>query len=460
MKKLDLQHDDIKYTGKANKGTKRFLVTAAVAGAPVHKAFLETCEYWCKKNKAELVILSCRSHAQAFEGQAPLFDKILDEYFVDGKMVREFKINSNLKIIDAQHNPQCLNPQNGLYKFGNGDKKVSVINAHPSQNAITIASNNAGHPRRVIHTGACTVPNYRKNTIGRLAEQHHIIGAVIVEVKNDKIFFVYQIQARSDGSFYFNSKLVSTKNIQKVPKTCIVLGDLHPELQSKDAIKASIEQIKFFKPSIIVLHDWIDNLIVNPHDRNSVFKKALLQAWDITSAIKTCEEAFRLLRAAAPTAELVFVDSNHGNRLDRYIESGEYTKDFINFKFLHEAVLSKFNNPTESIYKFIFKVDGKTRFLRRREDYYFANHNLALHGDKGMAGKAGNLETFNRYLGKCIVGHSHSPGIVGHAKQVGHNSLPDHGYNDTLNNWAHGNMVLYEDGSYSELISVNGEWRL
>lgn len=460
MKKLELQHEDIRYVGKAEKGKQRFLVTAAVAGAPVHKEFLKNCEDWCKVNKAELVIISCRSHAQAFEAQVPIFDSVLDNHFVDGNFVREYKINSNLKIIDAQQNPQLLNPQNGLHKFGNVDTKFSVIVGHPSQNATTIASGNTSHPRRVLCTGVLTKPNYRNNTYGRLAEKHHIIGALVVEVLNDKIFFTRQIQSKKDGSFYLNNTLYGGKTKLVGAKNILVLGDLHPELIDKDCLNSTLEQIKFFKPEKIVLHDYIDNQVVNGHIKTNYFKKSQLSTFKIEDNIKDCVNVIMKLRDAAPNAEIVFVASNHGDRLDRYIENGEYAKDYVNFKFLHEAVLLKLNNPMKSIYEFLLKIPGKTKFLIRKEDYFYAGHNLAFHGDVGLAGKGGSLETFNRCVGKCVIGHHHAHGILGQAKQVGHNSQRDHGYNQVLNYWTHGNLVLYEDGSYSELIIVNGEWRL
>lgn len=457
MKKLDLVHEDIKYVGKANKETKRFLITAAVAGAKVHKEFLNTCEKWCKDNKAELVILPCRSHAQAFEGQAPIFDSVLDEFFVDGVIVREYKINSNLKIVDAQINPQNLNPQSSLNKFGNGSPKFSVIIAHPSQNAATLASSNVGHPRRVLCTGVCTQPNYRSNTTGRTAEKHHVIGGLIIEVADDKTFFLKQIQSKKNGSFIFDGKDILSK---KLIKNCLILGDLHSGLTDETAFKATLEQIKFFNPEKIVLHDFIDNTVTNNHIRSNIFKKAQLSTWKIEDDIKECLRLLTLLRKTAPSAEFIFVESNHGDRLDKYIESGDYAKDFINFKFLHETALLKFANPTKTIYEFLLKIPGKSTFLTRHSDYYYAEHNLALHGDAGLAGKKGSIEVYNRCIGKCVIGHHHAHGINGKAKQVGHLSKPYHGYNNTLNYWTQGNGVLYEDGSYSELIIIEGKWKL
>ncbi|MFK5283800.1 hypothetical protein ACI3PL_29915, partial [Lacticaseibacillus paracasei] len=55
-------------------------------------------------------------------------------------------------------------------------------------------------------TGACTLPKYYDNKfvskrLSYIADHDHTIGAIIVEIENDKLFHFRQIQADENGSF-------------------------------------------------------------------------------------------------------------------------------------------------------------------------------------------------------------------------------------------------------------------
>ncbi len=104
-------YEDINSSAKImNIKQKMFVVTGAVAGAPVHKDLLRSIESFCKHNKAELYILPIRSHAQAFESQQPIYDPLLNVYIEKEQFLKSVIFNKNIQAIDIQINPQKRSP--------------------------------------------------------------------------------------------------------------------------------------------------------------------------------------------------------------------------------------------------------------------------------------------------------------------------------------------------------------
>ena len=87
------------------------------------------------------------------------------------------------------------------------------------------------------------------------------------------------------------------------------------------------------------------------------------------------------------------------------------------------------------------------RWLSLDESYKVYNVELGQHGALGANGARGNKNTFDMCLGKCVVGHSHTAGIMRDVFVVGIACNKDQGYNKGFSSWTHTSCVVYENGT-------------
>ena len=72
---------------------------------------------------------------------------------------------------------------------------------------------------------------------------------------------------------------------------------------------------------------------------------------------------------------------------------------------------------------------------------------LANHGDRGANGSRGSLQIFEKGLGNCVVGHTHSAAILRNAYCVGTVGIMDQGYNKGLSSWTRTCCLIYTNGT-------------
>jgi hypothetical protein len=103
---------------------------------------------------------------------------------------------------------------------------------------------------------------------------------------------------------------------------------------------------------------------------------------------------------------------------------------------------------------------SKLRWLSLDEDYIFAGIQLGAHGHRGPNGARGNIKNMEAAYGNCVIGHSHTPGILRGAFQVGTLSYLRVGYNHGASSWFHTNCLIYENGARQLINIIDGSWRL
>ncbi|KKL64446.1 hypothetical protein LCGC14_2164940, partial [marine sediment metagenome] len=126
----------------------------------------------------------------------------LDEYSAKYLYEQKRKLNRNLIVrADVKTQPTAGDPLTGMEGMTQGE---SGIFGHTKLRLKCVATPQDKMPKILTTTGACTVSNYTDSTAGKKGEHHHVLGAVVVEIKNDKVFHIYHINARkSDGAFIF-----------------------------------------------------------------------------------------------------------------------------------------------------------------------------------------------------------------------------------------------------------------
>ena len=160
--------------------------------------------------------------------------------------------------------------------------------------------------------------------LNKIAEYEHVLGGIIVEIENDKIFHFRQVQMGADGEIIDLGIKYTKEGMSSVNNTVMVVGDSHFGEHDEIAIEAEEDMISYLNVKDIVLHDVFSAISISHHDKNKT----------ITLAKKANENKISLEEEANIVAQyldrfandidgkVVIVDSNHHEHLDRYLEEG------------------------------------------------------------------------------------------------------------------------------------------
>lgn len=445
-----------KDVSRSNK-RKVFFVTSAVAGDKVHVQALKSVEKFLEEKSAELVIIPIRAHTKPLQGQPKIYDPILLPY--KKSFQTNMIVNENLAVVDLQINPQQKRPLTGLESVSvqvndTEYKKISLIVGSPKQDMKQLPTANDGSCRLLHATGALTLPNYLQDTrVGKIAESEHIMGGLVIKVEGD-MFFVSQVQFAADGSFIHDGRqYFPNKASKQIVASAFILGDLHPDHGNMEALDLMLGKAKQLGAKNLVLHDWIGGSSVTHHNQGKMLTKLLNEAnsRSLKEEIDITREVFSHISNRLPDVNVFAVESNHTNHVFRYLDEMRFIRDSANYKLALSMSLA-YLEGADPIQKLI-DPDSKVNFLTPNDDLYFDGIQCGNHGHRGPNGKRGGLMDFNNVYNKSITGHSHTPGIIGHAWSVGHTSTERHGYNEGLTSWGLVSAVIYP-GGHREMVTI------
>jgi hypothetical protein len=451
----DTKREDIRIL-KNESGTnygKRYFVTAAIAGAELDVDFFESVQTYCRITEAELVILPMRG----IKGHDCNFCPEVVNH--GGKFATQIRFNSNLVAQDFMLNPQMINPLTGLKRYGH--KKHSLIIASPKQFMQTVPMSNVGIPHMLHSTGTITIPDYAETRQGRLAEQDHCRGGLIVEVKDKKTYHIRQVQADDTGGFYDLGKYYSHNRVEQKRASAFIMADYHAGFQSEQVIKNWIECIKETNPKYIVFHDLFDGHSINPHHKNDMERQVNRNPLVDTLQKELDYVGNELLRwhSMFPNKILTIVYSNHPDFLRRYLTAVEYAEDTRNHRIsldLAGYLMDGFD-PMEKYITEKFKIPN-VLWLKEDGDYKLHNVRIGNHGHKP---RGRGVQTLEEVFGDCIIGHSHAPKLFRSFCQVGTSTPLKLDYNaGNPTDWLNTSALLYKNGSKQLINSIEGEWRL
>lgn len=457
-------HKAIKSLRKEVKKYKRFVITTAVTGMPVHMGFYNNLKYYCEKNNAKLLILL--SSDPAAVGGFELDGVLAGESFV----FDEVALNNNLFISTFKTSAKQVNPLTGIARIGQRERSMIIASPKQFLEYVPIANDKSSHA--LMTTGAITLPMYKterymSQRTAYISESDHCMGAIIVELEDEKYFHVRQIQAETKSGYFIDlNKYYLINRTESVRPEAIVFGDWHTGSTDPVVRKTSFEMLKDLKPKRLFLHDVFDGISVNPHMSNAYLTKAAMNKRLLSLELELLENAKELAeieKAATYTSEIVIVASNHDDFLSRYLQSGEYIKDSTNSLVAHELALQKAKgaNPFEVGVKMFGFTGTKTKWLKISDSYKICGIEHGQHGHIGLNGQKnptnGSLE---KGYGVGIFGHSHSPGILRGIYRTGTSTLMRLGYNQGSSSWGHAHVITYHNGS-RQLVSIyNGKYRI
>lgn len=445
-----------------NNNTKKYIITTAVADSKPHEGFIKNLEYYAKMHNAQIVIMPCESVTNSFEKKTATFNPIFynkDYLFV----TKDVQLNDNLCLCSIQVSAKQPKPITGLSRLGN--REGSFVFASTKQFLEYVPSGNRrGINYSIMTTGACTVSNYYSETfvskrLSYIAEKDHTLGAIIVDIKDDRYFDFRQIQADENGSFIDFGVLYENETTKEV-KTNIVLGDLHAHYEDEKAVNYFIDKFKNLNIDALFLHDTFDGHSINHHITSIAEKAARSNRKESNLAeelIKTHNSVSKLNLALDPD-KIYFVKSNHDEFLTRYLADGRYISDPENHYLSLSIAKALFEN--EDTLKRGFKevnlpLNDNWIFLDRNSSIKIGGVECASHGDLGLNGAQPSLATLEKVYGNCVVGHTHSAAIQRGVFRVGTLSKLDMGYNRGPSSWTQTCCLLYENGQRQLINFIN-----
>jgi hypothetical protein len=446
------------------KKYKRFVVTTAVQGCKVHRGFFNSLKTYCAENDALLLVMLCTDPA-ALVGDK--IDPILNKEVI---VFDNLALNSNIFTNPIKLSAKHIDPVTGLGRLG--QRNGSFIYASPKQRLKMIPTSNTKPPVALMTTGACTIPAYNSerylsDRTAVIAHNDHVMGAIIVEVESDRFFHFRQIQSERSGSFIDLDKYFQGDVISAARPEALVLGDWHSGSTDPVAKAATFDQICTLKPRRLIIHDGFDGRSISHHaEKNKILRaqrasknqlsleQELRQyAKDLNELVELCEDV----------EEIVIVESNHDEHLDRYLTEARYVEDPQNHALglkLAGAMVEGRDPVRAGVEMFGLKYPEKIRWLSRDEDFKIARIELGAHGDKGANGSRGSLRAMEQAYGQSVSGHAHTAEILRGAFQTGTLSLLKMDYNVGPSSWTQTNCTVNKNGSRQLLNIFNGRWRL
>lgn len=445
-----------------------FVWTCAVNDTPVFGQFLRAMEGYVAHRRGSLGVIPIRykNPTSQREAEQPItYAKQVVRYLVETRQ----QLCRGLQVLaDIRPQPTAVNPLASMEGLTGTD---SCIVGHPRIALEPVATRGHELPKLVWTTGAVTRPNYSRTLAGGRGEFNHVYGALVVEIDRRRgIFHVRSLLATSSGSFIDldTEYLPDGTNRPSQPALALVLGDGHAEKADPNAVRAAREQQAVVKPRRLVWHDVYNHGSGSHH--NTVWERFKRRVTGTDRVLDELHATAALIDSFHVRGqETVVVSSNHHDHLGRWLADSRNGDDMQNAGIYHRAkaaVMAEIERLREipDIFGLVLApmLKHHARFLTERDSYAVAGIELAYHGDKGPNGAKGSAKSLNKIGVKSIIGHSHSPRIVGGCYQTGTLSLLDMGYNTGPSSWLHSNVVIYANGKRTHLHSVgaHGEWRL
>ena len=285
------------------------------------------------------------------------------------------------------------------------------------------------------------------------------MGAIIVEIEDDRIFHFRQIQFDDDGSFFdLGWQYKPDGSVVEVKETVCVFGDTHVGSHCLDVDDCLQEITEYVNCKEIVVHDLFDNRFNNHHDINKPVLRAMIAREGKTKLMYEGQITGAWLDDwSERVKKLTIVKSNHDEALDRYIDEGRWKDDAENLYDVLDIVKARMDGEDPLKHLIVKKVGlknpDKVNWLDRDEDHMVYGIENGAHGDKGGNGSRGSKAGIEKAYYKATVGHSHTAGIWREVYQVGTSTVLKLSYNRGPSSWTNTMCVQYPNGQ-RQLINI------
>jgi hypothetical protein len=421
---------------------KPILITSYLLGSSVNQSAFQALKAHAEYISAEILVI-----AHKYNNPTTLQSSLREEEGADyiDPLVKSYLTWTNHRI----YNHEIL---------GSIQVNCNTLNPLPRIKKITTTHSILGHPMQSLHvkpvvqgmpvvlwsTGTISDIDPASNLTAQQAQFHYKFGWIVLEPDGSS----RNIHATKKGQFTDGIAIfdpLKEPDIKPGLSTLsTVWGDLHVEQVDQKALKWAIELTKSFRSPSVILHDFFDAKAVNPH--SSQLEKGYSTLYEsYCDAKDMLEKIFQ----EAKISVVLLVESNHNDMVSRY-----FRKTPIKDMRCSDIHVLKWwlqcNMKPEELF-----THGNA--LRINESYrQIEGTHIGLHGDKGINGAKGSLNSFFQANIRAIIGHSHTPGMLGGVSQVGCLCRLKLGYNDKgASSWCHSLVRLDIFGKHQHFIKFD-----
>ncbi len=450
---------------------RRWVVTSAQDSTSIDTRFFESLKCYCHHNDAQLCVIPVKYEnitlTQKYGKHERWWSAELVPYLCNNRIC----INDNLMLMgDITVNATNKNPLSG---FETITGKRSGIFGHSQLEMKVVPTPLSKLPKKLQTTGTVTLPNYSDTKAGKIAEDNHCVGALVVDVRGDQ-FWIRQVRADKDGSFHDLDTVYTPTGIKPAkPPLGLVCGDIHWDHICPQVLRATFTSetsiVKALDPQQVVIHDVFDGYAGSHHHQ----KDPLLQFYkhhhktnDVRAELDRLIQGIKIM-AKRP---LKFVDSNHNRHLSRWLNECDPKKDHENAEIYYELRLAQVRqakaakDPREIMDPLEWYIRQRIKtidmeFISHDSGHHLGKYDISNHGDIGANGTRGSAQQFTKFGGYYILGHSHTPGVYKNVLQTGTSTRLDMEYVTGPSSWLNSHVLVYANGLATHLDVIGGRWR-
>lgn len=446
-----------------DKSKKRFIITWAQNDTPVHEAFISNVEKYAEHIDADIHVIAGR-----YKNPTSVFtDKNYDTWDVRVEKyldANRHDIHKYVSIMsDVKIQPTAVNPMTGMQGLSGIN---SCVFGSPKVQMQSLPVLEGNMPKMMLTTGACTVSNYTDSKAGKKGEFHHILGFVVIEIKDNEKFFIRQVTADDNGDFtdlyYHVFKDEEESVVTKIDSvSALILGDLHWGKHDEQVINGTLELMRKLYPENVVLHDVFDGNSINHHDINDPFVQFRKEMSGENSLKKEIDEMLEGIKIFEKYNTII-VRSNHDDFVDRWLKNTDWRrtvtpKNSMEYMEYAHAILS--GKAQNGVIPYVINQKyPHFKCLGRSDSYIVKGWELGQHGDIGAGGSRGSLIQMRQMNTKMVVGHYHSPERKDGAISVGTSTKLRIGYNIGPSNWLQSHVIIHRDGKAQHINFIDGEY--
>ena len=467
----------------APKGPATYILTSAQNNTQVHADLWRNLLAYAAHLKATLYVSQFTYNTNAYSAREVKPGTRVAEYdsVWFASEILQYVYNDRLNLTpsltfcgELNILPTADRPLNGFENYTN---RASGIFPHARQHMQSIASLDA--PKFNYTTGCCTLRNYIQKRSGLRAEHHHAYGALIVRVDADGDWFVRQLRATEDGSFYDvasdgallvrDGKITRGHRVEAYQPGDIHVAQMDPKVRRMTWGQGGI--IDALKPRFQFLHDTLDFKSRNHHeskDPHELFRKYVRGEDSVAKELKDTAK-FITDDAARPDCKLVVVDSNHDQALTRWLREAQIASDPANAlvyldmqREVYKAIAA--DDTDFHLLETVLRKLGVSEdvvFLRPDKSFVICKQaggiECGMHGDRGANGARGSPWMFAKVGRRANTGHTHSAAIIDDLFVAGTCSLLRLSYNRGLSAWSHSAVVTFANGCRQILTPWKGK---
>lgn len=456
------------------KGTKRFIVTAAQNGTPVHEKWWAVIQSMARAMRAEILVIPIRykNPTSQWTGSQQNAEHWAPEVRPYLWNVRK-ALGPNITVLgDIKIQPTASSPLTGADALSHAS---SGIIGHTKLELRSIPAPQSRMSKLLSTSGACTVPNYTDSRSGKVGEFHHSLCAALVELDGAK-FYLRQLHydAKTNSCTDLDIRYTAPSASRAPRALALIMGDTHVDYICplvKEATFGRDGMIASLRPQYLVWHDILDAYSINGHHEGNPFNRVAKHFSGADNARAEVQRAIDFLAKHTPEdTQSVVVGSNHNDMLRRWIIKGDWKEDPANAEFYLETALAMVRGtkltgkgteyPDAFCHWLKLAKLPRVRVLESDEPFMLGGVALNMHGDEGPNGARGSIKNHRRLGVKTIIGHSHSPGIDEGCTQVGTSTRLRLEYNTGPSSWLNCHAILQADGKRQLIIIVDGQYKL